>query len=243
MTWHWSCLAAAECAVFVNETLRSQGLVDAWIYPESAGRVLTRCEPCNSRHPNPRRCLGWALNLREKPLEFLPRKLGDLTVQVVCSGFFDFRRLRAARDTQMEAAPFRECSASVTIQSLTSADLSRTHLDLANREQYGPVWHLQLGGGRGTLARPYEKEVEALRWPAAPMDFLLFVEVVLFNFYWSSWRELSDTAVWQEWIRRSEDLSLTHYWDHSASYRDRRSSYPSWLAAQCNRTSAWDPRP
>jgi hypothetical protein len=244
MTSRWSCLDAAECALFVSDTLKDSGLVESWLYPDSTGRVLTRCEPCNARNPNPRRCVGWEMSLRDHPLLFLPRELEATTVQIECDGIFDFRRQRFGSPTEWEATPFGQCSASVTIRSLASDDaVGRMHLDLANTGQYGPVWHVQVGGARGSLKTPYYREAEGFRWPAAPLDFLLLVELVLFNFYWSTWRAISETATWQEWITRSEDLSLTHYWDHIKTYRHARSRYASWLAAQCNLTSGWDPRP
>lgn len=140
----------------------------------------------------------------------------------------------------------RECTLAIELLEVrTGRAITRQHLDLANNgssnlPQHGPVWHLQLGGANVDLGLG---RLDVPRWPSAPLDFMLLVDLVLFTFWFDIWKSLSHQANWRRWVKRSEALVLGHYHDWMNSYWTYPERYPSWLAAQCNQTSGWNPRP
>jgi hypothetical protein len=49
-------------------------------------------------------------------------------------------------------------------------------------------------------------------------------------------------AEWRSIIKNAEQLVLTHYFQRLGEYLNSPNRYDSWLAAQCNQTSGWNPR-
>jgi hypothetical protein len=233
----WSCIEAAECVSYVSEELASRGLISGWVSGEEVDSILTRCSSCRGRKPSVKKCRGWCLNFTEaKTLQFIPLDNGKGSlVQLAVRGFFDFRRKNPGVDSR---DPLAGCSAMVTISDAMSGQLLiRHHVDLANQKQHGSVWHYQVEDliANSRLDRP--------RIPALPIDFILFIELLLYNFANQSWGELRRTNPWRDWVKRSETLVLAAYAKRLELYRGQEAVADSWLAAQCNETSGWNPRP
>lgn len=121
---------------------------------------------------------------------------------------------------------------------------ARQHLDLANPDQHGSVWHLQLGGlATGGLRHKELEWLDVPRWPALPMDMILVLELVIYNFHNEDWLELRRMNPWRRIVKNSELLMHRCYFERFREYCNRREADDSWLAYQCNRTSSWKPRP
>jgi hypothetical protein len=210
------------------------------------GSVLTKCQPCRAGGTSPRRCRGWRISL--KGLTALRFELADVhgrLARVTIEGIYDFQHSEHARRwPDWTAAPMSHCSSVIYVEeALSETPLTRQHLDLANREQAGPVWHLQLGGLPSEGARPTHEWLDVPRWPSHPLDFALTVELTVYNFFSEAWSRLKTSNPWRLWIHRSEELVLSHYHQRFSDYWNRRTDLDSWLATQCNQSSGWDPRP
>lgn len=237
----WSCHWASGLISFVHDELGRGGLIRPWSVPEDGGGFLVRCTGCRK---GKRYCKGWLFDFSgQQALRFVPSKLRrGATVNVSLEGRFDFRRSDVPkRLTDWSDFPAKAMNVAVTVESEAGELLTRHHLDLANAGQPGPLWHLQLGGVpvKGTAL----SGIDVPRWPAWPVDFLLMVEFTLFNFFPDEWDRIRETAGWKAALKQSEELVLPHYLQRYEAYRGASSPYASWLAAQCARTSGWDPRP
>jgi hypothetical protein len=231
VTVDWCCPDAVDAFRFVNQTLIDLGLATASI----GDRAIRMCDSCRGNRPASRRCLGWALELRDStilhlgPLEEPKGRL----VRIEVGGFFDFRR---ASPGGWVDSPLKSSSASVrVIDASDDTPIVRHHVDLAAVGQPGPVWHYQaadLGGGR----------LDVPRLPCAPLELMLLVELLLYNFAWEDWNSLRGTNPWRDWIKRSEALILPSWQVRLELYKTLGESIDSWLAAQCNVIGEWNPR-
>jgi hypothetical protein len=241
----WNCGEAAECLTFVARELARRGLITGWVGADDVASILRRCRPCTRRR-NPNQCMGWELDFGDsKPLRFTPVNLKEREISVTVTGRFSFQRTHRDRWEDWKRQPMRECNLAIFLRDVRdNKPLTRQHLELASNDgsslQHGPVWHLQLGGVplKGVLGR-----LEVPRWPSAPLDFMLLVDLVLFTFWFDHWKELRRQASWRRWVKRSEVLVLGHYHEWMNSYWTNPERHDSWLAAQCNQTSGWNPRP
>lgn len=243
----WTCHEAQQCILSINDTLREHDLLDSFIYEGQIHTILRTCSQCRSGSTNPRRCTGWKLEFRElSALRFVPVEIKEgHTVRVSVEGKFDFTRPSGGRfDRVWVPMPMRTSVSSIVVEELAGDLITRQHIDMANVGQPGPVWHLQLGGRPGLRReRPEYEWLDVPRWPAHPLDFTLTVELAVFSFWWDKWNHLKDTNPWGLWIKRSEYLVLSHYFQRMQEYLARPSSLKSWLAFQCNQISGWNPRP
>ncbi len=144
-----------------------------------------------------------------------------------------------------QRAPVADATFPIELRKIANDELcARHHLDLANLDQPGPVWHLQLGGLAAGVQRHKELEwLDVPRWPALPMDMILVLELAIYNFRNSDWLELRKTNPWRDIVKRSEQLMHRRYLERLKEYWDRQEAGDSWLAYQCNQTSDWNLRP
>lgn len=202
-------------------------------------RLLRSCRSCRTSGKD-KRCTGWRADFKgNTAVLFTPTEVRSGWVQPAVTGYFDCRRKELGK---WDDKPVAEGTFAVEVRGRDRQLLGRSHVDLANAGQPGPVWHLQ-SGGKPPGETVGETEISLPRWPSYPMDVVLVLELVLFNFYWDKWSQLRARNPWREAVRNSEDLVLTPYRQRFNDYWRTRSSRHSWLAHQCNQTSGWDPRP
>jgi hypothetical protein len=245
MVDNWTCRWMSECVAYVISELRRRSLIQSWIEASEIWQgVLAPCKSCASGKSNNKKCRGWRLAFRDhQALVLVPAVIKKRSLQVAIEGQFDVQR-GVGPPPFWSRNPMRECNGVLQVTDpLRSELLTRQHLDLANAGQPGTVWHLQLGGVGGGEDKEVLRAISALRWPAAPTDFVLLVELALFLFHWNDWSELRDRLPWRDFVQGAENLVLQHYRDALDSYWDQRGRFPSWLAMQCNLTGEIDPRP
>lgn len=204
------------------------------------------CGNCRGGNTNPRACRGWFFSFRGlNALRFEPSEVKGRAVRVAIEGLYDFRHSMHGRSwTDWTKSPIKQTSSVLVVEDVRNDRLlTRQHLDLAEPAQAGPVWHLQLGGLPSEGQRPEHEWLDEPRWPSRPLDFTLTVELAVYGFFWEAWNQLKVTNPWKLWVHRSEELILSHYHERITDYWNRRTDLDSWLAAQCNRSSDWDPRP
>lgn len=232
----WSCNAARDCLLYVTEELAQRGLLTPTVFPDTVDNVVRRCQSCRASSPKVKACTGWLLMLRDtSELVFSDVEVHGRNVRVVLTGLID-RRMKSS--AEYGRAPARS---TVAIAVLVGSDIAtRQHIDFAEREQCAPAWHLQLGGLPGQLGPKGDFEwLDIPRWPAQPMDLMLAIELVLYSLRYETWRQLTDDRTWNEWLKRSESLTLRPYFERLSDYWNQRHTVPTWLYAQCNRRTPW----
>lgn len=237
----FSCRWMHECLLCVIDELRRHHLLQSWIEPEAVWEgILSPCKSCTTKNPNPRKCTGWTVAFRgHQALVLVPSNPRGSELQATIEGQFSTRSSEQ-RKTTWHTHPFSKCSAAVLLRdTATNAVLTRQHLDLANPTQPGPTWHVQLGGVGSGL----DRSLELLRWPSPPTDLILLVELSLFLLHNSAWHTIKDGSTWSQFVRESEELSITHYRDAFEQYWSKRHASGSWLAAQCNQSGSLGARP
>ncbi len=87
-----------------------------------------------------------------------------------------------------EVSPFRRLTLTIEIVDIRKNPITRWHIDQANEDQNGPLFHLQ-GGGHwaGSSKRDDELPIKSPRWAHPPLDIVLAVEMVIANFYPIKW--------------------------------------------------------
>lgn len=232
--------------VFVAQELVRQGVIASWVVADTPSRVVTRCHACRSNSPNPRKCTGWRIRFGRPAttLRFVPVAIDTHTVDLRLECDLDFSSKTLSKPRDWCAAPLANCTVAIEVYEAGTDDLIvRHHLDLANPGQAGPAWHLQLGGKPAQGKKPDTMWLKVPRWPSSPTDFILIVEFVLFSFYPEAWKRVSGTNPWREHVKTAERLVLTHYMRRLDTYMNTTSTANSWLAAQANNASDWNPRP
>lgn len=92
--------------------------------------------------------------------------------------------------------------------------LDRWHVDLANDDQAGPVFHLQHGGhSSGSTTRHTEGKLSVPRWIHPPMDTVLACELVVANFFQNKWLRLRKDPKWIALVREAETFCYTDYFN------------------------------
>ncbi len=199
---------------------------------------FARCKPC--RDGRSRNCSGWSIEGR---FDFRQCEIKKNYIYPVVVG-----RFSTAGNPSPEQAdrwlerPVSEASCAVEVWSLRDHKmLARHHVDMANRQQHGPVWHVQYGGKSSGGERSCNEWLDLPRWPTVPMDIILTLELVAYNFFHEEWKRLCKRGSWRGVIKRTEGLILGHYYRRMGSYHNQEGAGHSWLAYQCN--SEWNPRP
>jgi hypothetical protein len=227
-----------KCVQYVSSELARREVIQPWVAPAAVWQsLLVPCQPCAKRRNGAthRRCRGWRLAFRgDRALSFQPVRTKVGTVRIALEGSFNMQRPEGARGS-WENAPMQACTGAIIIRDSTSdTPLTRQHIDLANADQPGTTWHLQLGGVGSSEDGEWRRSVEVARWPSPPIDFMLLVELGIFLFQWDHWNDLRVREPWKRYVRDTEDLVLEHYVDALSTYWDQRSNKSSWLSMQCN---------
>ena len=102
------------------------------------------------------------------------------------------------------------------INANTGRVMSRLHFDLANKDQPGPKYHLQVGG------KPHDDEFhwfpDSLGVPRIlhpPMDLVLATELIAANFYPEDYEKFKREAPWVDSMRTSQEYLLAGYFDQA----------------------------
>jgi hypothetical protein len=241
-----NCRQAAEDLVEILSVLHERDLIKSPISDDIVRSSLVSCQPCRGKKPKSRKCLGWAGSFHETTAIEIPFTIAKNGVVARVSGKFSFERRTASRKLAgWQFAPMASASFAIELRRAVNNDLcARHHIDLAELQQTGPVWHLQLGGLAAGEDRHKELGwLKVPRWPALPMDMILVLELAIYNFRHEVWLDLRETNPWRTIVKRSEDLMFDHYFKRLEGYRNQRDAGHSWLAHQCNLTSGWNPRP
>lgn len=204
------------------------------------------CDQCE-RERGAKHCHGWRISIKvEQALVFEPTDYKSRIVRPLLHGVCDFRRPSAGTSDDWEAAPLTDST--VVVLLFEGVELAvpseRHHLDLANLDQPGPVWHLQLGGNPSGYEKFETSWLGPPRWPLPPADLVLVVETLLHNFYQDAFEKLNRDGSWVRLVQSAEDLVMTHYRRHMDSHFQRGAKRDStWLMAQDNLSRALNPRP
>lgn len=239
-----SCHSTHECVKYVHNVLHREKLVQHWFTLDKVwGGILIPCKGCD-RGDRRRRCQGWRLAFRaENALWLATTDVRGREVHAVLEAEFDVQRPDGWRE-KWERAPMNKCSTAINLYKPDGSTLlTRQHLDLSNPGQPGPIWHVQLGGKGSDEDKDWVRTVASLRWPALPMDFMLFVELALFLFKWEAWRDLQAQTQWRRYVRSSEQFVLSHYLAALQHHWQVPTSPTSWLGVQCSQTGSLNPRP
>lgn len=230
-----TCQEMEECTSFVGRRLREVELTDYWS-GENRGvaGVVNACAPCRaaSSQVRPKKCQGWRLDFwGNAALRLAPTDVDGRLVNAVLEGGLVVGPL-SGQIREIERVNF-----AISVKDpLQDKLLTRQHCDRANPNQPGSVWHMQLGGLPSIRSqRPEYEWLDLPRWPSLPIDFMLAVEVLTYNFQWETWCDLRQDSGWQGWVKESEDLVLAPYRDELNQYWATRGSHTSWLSVQCNR--------
>ncbi len=90
--------------------------------------------------------------------------------------------------------------------------IDRWHIDLANKTQEGPVFHLQHGGhSSGNSMRQTEGKLSVPRWMHPPMDIVLACELVVANLFQEQWLRLRKNPTWTALVRDAESFCYEDY--------------------------------
>lgn len=208
-------------------------------------QCVRRCSACE-RDKGAKRCLGWQTVVDRGVLALGPvTYVGQSPLRLEVSATCSFQRSAPARADKWRKRPVASSTVVLEIFDIESDGLlERHHLDLANRDQRGTAWHLQYGGnptaGVPDLPTSWLREP---RWPVAPVDLILLLELVAYNFFPDAWARLNEDGEWLHLIWAVEDLLVSHYARfidaHFACRADLREG--TWLGVQDN--SRFDPRP
>lgn len=243
-----SCRQAVDDLVAILDILSREEIITSPVSVEVVRTALSSCKSCRGQKPKPRKCCGWSGSFHGTTTIEMPFEVKGRYLVAKVGGKFNFKRRsthgrRRLKDWQ--SAPIVDASFSIEISQATAADPEvRHHIDLANPDQHGPLWHLQMGGLSSSEARDKSLEwLDVPRWPVLPMDMILVLELATYNFQHEAWIELHEKNPWRDIIKRSERLMHQHYLDRLDIYRNRGDAGHSWLSYQCNRTSDWNPRP
>jgi hypothetical protein len=105
---------------------------------------------------------------------------------------------------------FEKFNSVLEIKEITGTPISRWHVDLANTNQEGPLYHLQFGGHWPNQPdRTNDFPLSIPRWNIMPMDIVLMSELVVANFFPEHWVELCKSPGWNVMIRESQKLCFT----------------------------------
>ena len=245
MTDKWNCHWIRECVKHTSSELRELGVLQSWYIPEAQG-VIKACQPCrkNNGKVSNRKCRGWCLKIWDKTaIVFSPVEIKGSPIRVTLEGTFSTVRPSNWKG-DWKCSPMAECTVAIKIYNSESDQLlCRQHLDMANPDQPGPMWHLQLGGIGSSNRRDELRSVATLRWPTIPMDFMLAVELCLYLFHFKAWDKVKKSSPWRGFIKDTEELVISHYADLLTKYRNQCGLESSWLAAQCNQQGLLNPRP
>jgi hypothetical protein len=144
-------------------------------------------------------------------VEIIPRIYTDITL--------DESKL------EQEGTPFVNIVSVLEIRSIEGKVLVRFHIDRANAGQSGPLFHLQYGGhSPGTDRDRPDFELREPRWAHPPLDIILLCEVVVANYYTTTWSEIKRQKGWMSLIEMSQQLCLEPYFSNIQKHVSKKDS-------------------
>jgi hypothetical protein len=200
------------------DVLQDVGVLQSNVHVGWLKAMVSECRACSKQLT--RSCQGWRVVVDPaRPIQFSTAEYRGHFVRVDLSVASSFERAKPGREAEWEAAPVAASTVALTV-FVDGADdpAERHHLDFAEASQPGPLWHLQTGGNPPGQSKFETSWLKIPRWPIAPADIVLACEVVLMNFFESDWNELRGDGLWTNLVQRSEDLLLSGYQRHLASY-------------------------
>ena len=147
-------------------------------YQDMVALAFNKCASCRKKQT---KCTGWHLSLTGAAVvEFQAFKIDSHRLTARIEGSFSTQRSNPARRLDdWHPHPCRISTCAIDIFELPDSELvGRHHHDLAWPAQPGPVWHLQLGG-----AGADNRWLDVPRWPIAPMDPVLVIELAVYSFF------------------------------------------------------------
>lgn len=89
----------------------------------------------------------------------------------------------------------------------------RFHFDQAERNQQGPIHHLQFGGNaRKEEACWFPEIINLPRINYPPMDLILIGQLIAANFYYDEYQKVRNTPEWIKIVRDSQKSFLNDYY-------------------------------
>lgn len=96
---------------------------------------------------------------------------------------------------------------------LSERVMLRCHFDLANPNQSGPLYHLQIGGNpRAGEHGWYPKEFDLPRLPHHPLDTVLLCQLIVANFFPKEYRKIRVDPGWHWAVTTVEKYLLEEYY-------------------------------
>ena len=217
------------------DLLQAAGVLQSVVYRAWLDAMVSECQACAKQARSS--CRGWQVTVEPgQPLQFSAAEYRGHSVRVDVSVKTSFQRANAGRDDVWEAAPVAASTVALSVfVDNVDRPAERHHLDLAEVDQPGPLWHLQTGGNPPGYDKFESTWLKIPRWPIPPADLVLACEVVLMNFFENEWKQLRENGQWTNIVQRSEDLLLRGYQRHLSTYLGRGAAgqrYGTWLDMQ-----------
>lgn len=241
--YHYTCSRAAQALIRLVRLLGAEGVLQAQPDDGLIRQWVKPCSACQNGH-TAKRCLGWSVVVDRGLLTLGPiPKPGRPTIRLEVSAISSFQRSEPARQPEWMAKPLAHSTVVIEVVDVQSENLlERHHVDLANRNQDGPTWHFQYGGNPAANGAELPTGwLQEPRWPLAPIDLTLLLELLVYSFFPDQWRKLNGQGEWLGLIWEAEQLVVSHFAQHMSDYFKHSDRDRTWLAAQDN--ADFDPRP
>jgi len=191
------------------QTLLREGLIEhaSFSYVDQAFRLVS----------GPTKKWSYKVNA-STPLKFKPIYDSYLAYEI-----FPVIYLDVEVDDSLTASnipPFKTLVVTLEVKRLSDLHIIyRAHFDLANKEgdppayQPGPLYHVQFGGHSPGGDRASDFRLKIPRWTYPPMDLILVCETIVANFYPDKWNKLKGQRGWLEYIKQSQELCYSRYFE------------------------------
>ena len=189
----YSCPQAKKDLRTLLSLLQREHVLAEDAYQTQLDALVEICDECE-RELGARHCHGWRISIGpDQALVFAPTKYKNRIVRPLLHAVCDFRRSTSGTRDDWEGAPLAESTVVVLLFEGVELDVpsERHHLDLANVDQPGPVWHLQLGGNPSGYNKFETSWLGPPRWALPPADLVLVAEALLLNLYEDAFERLN----------------------------------------------------
>lgn len=212
MTGHYYCGAAQQNLIRYLALLGSQGIFETPVLAHEARSFVELCRPC-SEGKGQTHCLGWKVNVpQDRPIslgKFVEKKRA-LSIRVAAK--HDYSRPSPQGESEWRERSSQAANVTMGVWDVSGKEvqIARHHFDLANPKQHGSVWHLQQGGNG------FGNGLETPRWATLPMDLVLTLDLIVFNYAHTRWMKLQNDGTYVSAILEAEDL-VQSAWVRSVS--------------------------
>lgn len=172
-------------------------------FPDVVDRRISPCAPC-LQNSSPKRCCGWSIRIdRAAALVFRHATVRGRLVRPELQVAASFERAAAETGERWTDHPAGRSNIAIEVYAVVDDRLvARHHADLSNRQQDGPVWHLQFGGNPSGTEALADSWLGTPRWPAAPGDIVIAADLIAYNFYYPDWLRLQEDGDWLRLVNR-----------------------------------------